>query len=157
MTSKIDIYKFQSWLTSNGAEIIPITNEHEAIRFKGREIGVLYTSGKTSNMYTATAISCFIRNKKWDGKPVNVGRKQSYIKEKAKLLERDGDKCFFCDEPLGEDITVEHLIALVSGGTNSLANMVLAHENCNYQLGSLPIYAKVKMAIEGRLKKYNEI
>lgn len=155
--TRIDKVKFENWLTKNGAEILPPTNEFELVRFKGKEIGVLYKSGKTSNLFTADAISCFIRNKKWEGKPVNVGRKDSYKKEKVKLLERDGDKCFLCDEDLGEDITLEHLLPLVSGGPNTLANMVLVHDECNRKLGVKPLHEKVKMAIDGRVKKLSEL
>lgn len=147
----IDVDKFKKWLAEQGAEIMPPTNQWELVRFKGKEVGVLYTSGKVSNTFTAEAISCFIRGKKWDGKPVNVGRKQSYVKEKVKLLGRDGSNCFLCNTELGTDITVEHLIPLVSGGKNDLSNMVLCHEACNRLLGVKPVYQKVQMAVHNRL------
>lgn len=73
-------------------------------------------------------------------------------KRKAQLLERDGDLCFFCNEHLGEDITLEHLISLTKGGKDNLENSVLAHEECNLKAGNLPIFEKVKLAIELRSK-----
>lgn len=152
MKELVDVDKFKAWLIQNGAEVLPTTNEYESVRFKGKEVGVLYSSGKTSNLYTANAISCFIRSKKWDGKPVNIGRKKTYVKEKVALLGRDGDNCFLCGQPLLTDITVEHLLPLVAGGKNTLANMVLVHEQCNFELGTKSIYQKVQMAIEKRLK-----
>ena len=147
----LNIDNFRDWLILQGAEILPKTNEYESLRFKGKEVGVVYTSGKTSNKYTLTAVTCFLKKKVWNGKPVNVGRKPGYRKEKIKLLERDGSNCFYCGKPLNEDITLEHLLALVSGGKNILSNMVLCHEKCNQEAGILTIVEKVKMAIKLRL------
>lgn len=146
----LNINNFKDWLILQGAEILPKTNEYELLRFKGKEVGVIYTSGKTSNKYTLNAVTCFLRKKKWDGKPVNVGRKPGYTKEKIKLLERDGSDCFYCGKPLEDDITLEHLQALVSGGKNILSNMVLTHEKCNHEAGILTIVEKVKLAINKR-------
>ncbi len=152
MNDKDQIEKFKKWLVCRGVEIMPTTNEYESLRFKGREVGVLYKSGKTNNAFTAMAITCFIRNKKWDGAPINIGRKQSYKSEKAKLLNRDGSDCFYCDLPMNDDITLEHLIALSSGGKNALSNMVLCHEACNLKMNNLPISEKVRFAITNRIK-----
>lgn len=148
----MDFKKFENWLKDRGCEILPPTNEYEAVRFKGREVGVLYKSGKHSNMFTSKAVQAFKRNKKWDGKPINVGRKKSYRKQKQQLLIRDGSDCFLCGKPLGEDITLEHLIALSSGGKNTLGNMVLMHENCNNSVKNITIVEKVRLAIKNRTK-----
>lgn len=150
----INIQKIESlkkWLQDRGCEILPNTNEFEVLRFKGKETGVYYSSGKTSNKYAEHAYICFLTNKKWNGGPVNVGRNPNYKKEKISLLERDGTCCFLCNKELGEDITIEHLIPLSSGGKNHLSNMVLMHEKCNKQVGNLPIVEKVKLAIINRL------
>lgn len=147
------LLKFEKWLIGHGCEILPATNQYEAIRFKGRETGVLYTSGKTSNQFTRDAIKAFKSGSKWNGKPINVGRKSSYKKEKAKLLLRDGSNCFLCGEDLKDDITLEHLIPLSSGGLNQLSNMVLCHEKCNNQVGNMPISKKVQIAIDKRIKR----
>ena len=136
---------------ARGCEILPLTNEYESVRFKGREVGVLYKSGKVSNKFTKKAIYSFRNNLKWDGKPVNVGRKSTYKKEKEKLIKRDGRDCFLCGLPMEDDITLEHLIALSSGGQNTLSNMVLCHQRCNQKMGNMELNKKVKMAIEKRL------
>jgi hypothetical protein len=60
--------KFNIWLQQNGAEILPISNEYEEIRFKGSEIGVKYKSGKYSNEYAKNAFYCYSNGKKWDGR-----------------------------------------------------------------------------------------
>jgi len=145
-----NINKFKKWLISQGCEILPLTNEYEELRFKGRHVGVLYGSGKTSNQYTNNAILCWRSGLKWDGGPVKVGRNSSSKKQKILLIERDGSNCFYCGKPLGEDITIEHLMALNNGGKNSLGNMVLAHRWCNNEAGTLNIVEKVNFAINKR-------
>lgn len=148
-----DIAKLKLWLQGYGCEIIPVTSDYEAIRFKGSQVGVLYKSGNVSNHYTSKALECFHSGKKWDGGPVSTGRHAGYKKQKLQLLKRDGSACFFCGELLGEDITVEHLVALTAGGTNQISNMVLAHEKCNQAAGTLSISEKVARAIKFRVEK----
>lgn len=151
---EIDIEKFKQWLLNHGAEILPCTNEYEAIRFKGREVGVLYKSGKTNNEFTSFAIRAFKLKKPWTyGRAYRTGRQGSYKKEKLMLLKRDGDKCFYCGKRLLDDITLEHLTSLASGGSNKLGNMVLAHESCNQEAGNLSVYQKVELAIKKRKRK----
>jgi len=152
-----ELKKFTNWLLGRGAEILPLTNEYEALRFKGKEVGVIYKTGKTSGSYATKAIKCYIKNKKWDGGPVNVGRKSNYKKEKIELLKRDGRHCFYCGLPLEDDISLEHLISLSSGGKNTISNMVLCHEKCNQEVKNLPISKKVKFAIKNRMKYLSKI
>jgi hypothetical protein len=148
---RLKIDKFKKWLHSYGVEILPPTNDYELLRFRGSETGVLYTSGKTSNLYTDDAVICYLQNKKWEGGVISTGRKKNYINEKKAILKRDGKACFYCGLLMGEDITLEHLIPLVSGGKNTLSNMVLCHEKCNNNAGSLPISKKVNIAIKNRV------
>lgn len=149
----MNLYKFQNWLESRGCEILPTTNPHEALRFKGSSVGVVYKTGNTSGVYTDHAIDCFKKKKTWTGKPINVGRNKSYKKEKRQLIARDGSRCFFCDNELNDDITVEHLISLSSGGKNTLANMVLAHASCNNDVSNVQVQEKVKTAIRKRINR----
>lgn len=148
-----DVRRFKKWLINRGAEILPPTNEYEVLRFKGKEVGVVYTTGKTSNSYTNKAIVAWRTNKRWSGKPFKVGRKKTYTKEKIAIQKRDGCNCFYCGKPLGDDITLEHLISLVQGGKNTLGNMVLAHEKCNQEAGNLTVIEKVNLAILKRQKQ----
>lgn len=147
-----DIRRFKKWLIQRGAEILPPTNEYELLRFKGKEVGVVYTTGKTSNNYTNKAIVAWRTNKRWVGKPYKTGRKPSYRKEKIAIQKRDGSNCFYCNNPLEDDITLEHLISLVQGGKNTLGNMVLAHYKCNQEAGNLTVVEKVNLAISKRGK-----
>ena len=144
--------KFCLWLQQNGAEILPVSNQYEEIRFKGSEIGVKYKSGKYSNDYAKNAFYCYSNGKKWDGRPINVGRKNTYVKEKKEIIKRDGTTCFYCGRLLKDDITLEHLIPLTAGGLNNLSNMVLAHENCNSKMNHKPLVEKVNYALKTRVE-----
>lgn len=146
--------KFKNFLQNYGCEILPNTNPYEWIRWKGKEVGVIYTSGKTKGEYTNHAIKCYRFNIKWNGGPDSTKRPNTTKTQKLRnaLLLRDGDKCFFCGKPLGEDITLEHLIALNQGGHNKLSNLVLAHEECNMEADHMPLVDKVNLAISKRCK-----
>ena len=67
-------------------------------------------------------------------------------KRKARVAEvrhRDGDDCWRCGFPMrfgppynvGKSATVEHVLALASGGTWALENLRLCHVGCNRHLG----------------------
>lgn len=139
-----DLEKFKNWLEKGGCDILPTVHEYEALKFKGRIIGIVFKNGRTSNKYTARAIRFFKENKKWDGYPANAGRKNSYKREKSQILERDGDLCFFCNKPLENDLSLDHLLALSRGGRDALPNMVLMHEKCNNDLDNIPLIDKIK-------------
>lgn len=150
--NNFNLIKFKEWLENNGAEVLPVTNDYELVRFKGDQVGVVYKTMKTANSYTTNALNCYYHSKRWDGRPINVGRKPGYAKEKRALIIRDGTDCFYCGLPLGDDITVEHLISLVSGGKNTPGNMVLAHEDCNQAVRNKTVVEKVKIALNNRIK-----
>lgn len=148
MINAKDLSKFKLWLQNHGCQILPPTNEWEVLRFRGKETGIFYSSGKTSNQYSNIAYIAYKSNTPWNGGPIKTERFSTYAKEKNQLLERDGSKCFLCGNELQEDITIEHLIALVCGGKNNLDNMVLMHSDCNNKVGAMPIVDKVKLAIK---------
>lgn len=64
---------------------------------------------------------------------------------RAKLLKRDGDECWFCGAAMGDDQTIEHLIAKARGGSNTLDNYALAHRKCNADAADLPLVDKLAM------------
>lgn len=145
-----ELEDFKKWLQRHGVEILPPTNEYEDLRFKGQQIGILYKTGKTNSSYATKAKIAFIKNTKWNGGPIKTGRYKNYVKEKIFLIRRDGTRCFYCDQEMGEDITLEHLIALSKGGKNTLENMVLAHFDCNQRMNNKPISEKTQCAINNR-------
>lgn len=146
----MDIEKFKIWLIDKGCEILPPTNPYEKLRFKGSDVGVIYSTNKTSGKYTDEAISAFKNHKKWDGGVIKTGRYSGYKKQKEQILKRDGTCCFYCGLEMGEDITVEHLVDLKYGGKNELSNMVLSHLQCNNKVGKMNLVEKIKFAFNNK-------
>lgn len=66
-------------------------------------------------------------------------------RKRGALLARDGDKCFYCGEPMDDDVTLEHLLAKAHGGSNVMANLVLAHSECNRKAGHLSLVEKLAL------------
>ncbi|MEW5248889.1 HNH endonuclease [Microbulbifer sp. 2201CG32-9] len=144
------IIRFIKWLTDQGAEMLPTTNELEVIRFRcAQGVGVLYRNTKNKNIYNSgpivtEALNAYLNGSKWAGK--GKPTKRTYCsRRKQQLLNRDGDECFYCGQPLGSDVTEEHLVALNQGGPNRLENLVLAHKPCNLKAGNLPVMEKVRL------------
>lgn len=137
------------WLSGRGAEVLATTNVWEVVRFKaGDKLHIIYKNGQgqlTMSVETRKALTAFVMNSSWSA---GVSRGRGNSKRDvvvSTLLERDGDECFLCCQPLGEDITVEHLVAIVFGGPNHIANKVLMHSKCNLRLGHMPVIQKIKM------------
>lgn len=145
------INDFKEWLLENGAEIIPTTNQYEAVRYKGMNVGVLYTSGNVSGIAAQKTMQEFARRKQWSDRPNRFKRKDNR-KKKLALIKRDGTKCFYCGKEMYDDVTLEHLIPLTSGGSNKLSNAVLAHSNCNNDVGHKSLNEKIEIAIRNRMK-----
>lgn len=136
-----------AWLTRNGAEVLQPTSEWEVLRFRAND-GTHIVYRKAVGTFTAApktvkVLDCFLQGESWSS-----GTKKYRGKAKTDvntLLERDGDGCFLCWLPLGDDITVEHLCSVVHGGSNHIANKALAHAVCNAELGHCPVMEKIKM------------
>lgn len=69
------------------------------------------------------------------GKISGLEKKRKY----RRLLERDGDKCFWCDIKFSEEwpYTLDHLVTQAAGGGNQLENLVLACDYCNNRRGDM--------------------
>lgn len=49
------------------------------------------------------------------------------------LISRDGDRCYICQQTFEpRSYHIEHIIPRVHGGTDSLTNLALACQPCNY-------------------------
>jgi hypothetical protein len=72
-----------------------------------------------------------------------VGQRARLI---ARLMFRDGEDCCYCLAPLGDDITLEHVVAQSRGGSDELDNLKLAHDRCNARMADLPPHAKAAAA-----------
>lgn len=142
--------KFKNWLENQGAEIHPPTNEWEALRFKGSNgVGLIHVNKKGRlNITTVAAKQAFFAFSEgvaWDGKPRKLrGRTKQEKSIVNRLLKRDGDKCFYCLYPLGNNVTKEHLVPISHNGPDRIDNMVLAHSQCNNSMGSKSIIEKLK-------------
>jgi hypothetical protein len=73
----------------------------------------------------------------------NVARSIRIQKRRAKIRERDGDRCFYCGVEMifsAENVsaknraTLEHLVDECRGGSNEMDNLRLAHGRCNSTL-----------------------
>lgn len=145
---------FREFLIARGAQVLEPTNEWEVVRFRaGSATAIVYTNAKggiTADGVALAAMNAFIGGGKWTA-GVSTPREKT-IKRPADvraLLTRDGDRCFLCRLPLGEDITVEHLVPVVHGGPHHIANKALAHKACNLRMGHLSLMEKIAMREKG--------
>lgn len=146
-----DVDRFRRWLADQGAEILLPTNRYELLRFRARGVvSVVYcnAAGRVSACtgYAEEAMRAWRAGRRWRAGPPKY-RKPVRVRSVivCTLLERDGDRCFYCGHPLGDDLTIEHVLARAFGGRNHLANLVLAHHACNQRAENLPIAEKVRL------------
>lgn len=141
--------RFENYLREHGCEILPASNEYEVLRFRSAlGVGVIYTGkkGLSCNVPSvADAVQRFLAGQQWQAGKVKAAANAGTPKRKARLLARDGDRCWFCGLPLEDDITEEHLVARAQRGHNSLDNIVLTHFKCNERLGHLALVDKIKL------------
>jgi hypothetical protein len=145
--------KFLAAVIAAGGEVLAPTNPYEIMRFKTRHgVGVVYEGrrGRTWNAEAKAAREHLAGGGKGSLAPGVVRGRRTGKGTVDRLLERDGATCFFCGSPLGEDITVEHLVAVAHGGPNHVSNLFLSHSDCNREAGHLSAPEKVRMALELR-------
>lgn len=152
--------KFAKFLKSRGSDILPTTNPFELARFTtDGSVGIVYKSTKgeiRKSGWTKSAREAFIAYKTnsstWraSSPTPRSSCKDRSAKIRRTLRQRDGDFCFFCGQPLGNNATIEHLIPLSAGGPDTLQNMVLAHRECNNQAGSMTVTEKIALRDEKR-------
>lgn len=123
------IAAFKAQLAEAGAELLGPTNPYEVLRFRTKlGVGVIY-SGRRGETWNAEAIAArdHLAANRGSLAPVAVRGRRNDRATVNRLVERDGDQCFFCGLSLGGDITIEHLIAIAHGGPNHVSNLFLAH------------------------------
>lgn len=147
---------FVKFLQARGAEILKTTNEWELIRFYANgQTSIIYKNRAGGVTYTGEALKAFQAyhtSQPWacDTRKHGRGPNRPSVKIRT-LLARDGDKCFFCGDPIpqGEE-SIEHLLPLAHGGTHHISNLALAHGPCNQGAGHLSIIQKIALR-ESRL------
>lgn len=163
--------EFLAFVAANGGEVGTPTNPYEVVRYRAywrgtktssvhvvyaKESGLLTWTGGSEGHYRA-----FLDGARMDELPSvpeapkakaaeprlpkKGGKGKSASRTRAVLRLRDGDDCWFCGKPMGDDCTLEHLIAKAKGGNNSLANYALAHRQCNADAAALPLVEKIAM------------
>lgn len=94
-----------------------------------------------------------------DSRSTEVSRPGSQQRRRVKetLLDRDGDRCFWCERFFDYDVmmTVDRLIPGSQGGTYKLSNLVLSCERCNMLRSSMPAGEFKTKARELRLDELN--
>lgn len=138
-------------LVAAGGEMLVTSpgNEWEIMRFRTKfGVGVVYTTkrgGETWNSEARAARDHVLTPGSGSLAAVKTVKRRNIPHEYQTLLERDGQNCFFCLKPLGEDMTREHLVAVAHGGPNHLSNKFLAHQRCNTAAGHLSAPEKIRI------------
>lgn len=140
-----DAEKFKNYLTDRGAVVLPPTNPWEVVRFRTQNgVSVVYTNKNGHLTFTGEsqkAYDFYKSGRKW----VAVNRKRQSLKaQKQKIAERDGKVCWFHGDKLDYDqLTIEHLLEFSKGGSDHIANLVLACEESNTAVVGMSISEKV--------------
>jgi Restriction endonuclease len=51
---------------------------------------------------------------------------------------RQRNLCALCGKPMGDDVTLDHIMPVTKGGEDSFENTQAAHEVCNWMKGNVP-------------------
>lgn len=176
---RFDVPGFVAFLAANGCEVGSPTNPYEVVRYRAywqgsqrpithivyaKETGLLTWMGGSQGHYRAFLDgTALVGNgppfvSQFEGpqsKPDEQRLPKAPVSKTAvsrrALLARDGNECWFCGEPMGDDCTIEHLVPKSRGGANSLANYALAHKQCNADAANKPLVDKI--AMRARLRK----
>lgn len=138
------------FLERGGAEIIPPTNPWEMARFKTeRGTHVIYKNAQGrfsySDPHADQAHKAWMGKKPWLAPEKTQRRDRKYLQ--VAIIKRDGDECFYCGGAFtdGNPATIEHMLALGSGGNNVFENLAVAHASCNKEADCLAVTQKVKL------------
>lgn len=147
---------FVSFVENRGGEILALTNEYEVLRFRGEAgVAIIYRNKQCCLSWSKLALiawEAFKEGASWRGAqktPRLSYRQKKRLNLVARLSERDGAKCIFCQKNLTTDTaTIEHFLPLSSGGKHHLSNLGLACVECNRAVGHRPLAWKIKFAVE---------
>lgn len=75
------------------------------------------------------------------------------MKQLDRLLLFQGNRCFFCEQPIPEgEASVEHLVASSNGGSNDDENCVACCKSLNAAFGNRPYKEKLRAVVSHRGK-----
>lgn len=150
---------FKTRLVAAGGELLQTTNNpYEVMRFRTKYgIGVVYSNKAGRETWNKEALQA-AHHLEVPGNgslaAVVVVKRKGHAGENERIIERDGPDCFFCLEPLGDDATREHLVAVAHGGPNHISNKFLAHARCNHHAGHLSAPEKIRIREEALHRRW---
>jgi len=153
------IEKLLTAIVAAGGERLAPTNPYEVARFRTLYgVGIIYRNAKGKQTWNPEAEMAqeHIKAKKGSIAPVVVVNRAGHAQRRSavlRILDRDGGDCFFCGDPLADDVTLEHLVPIAHGGPNHISNLVCAHASCNQEAGHLSVAEKVALAVAKRTAK----
>lgn len=152
--------KFRRWLVGHGAQILVPLEECELIRFRARNRNAVVWNREGDlqmNKPARLAWRAYRNGLAWSAFTKAKQKRLPNAKQAVRtLLDRDGDACFYCGQPMPEgDRTVEHLLALGHGGNNHLSNLALAHKACNEGASVNSIVEKIRHREKLRAGKHS--
>jgi hypothetical protein len=141
----------EAFIVERGGEVLTPASEWELLRFKAQ--GAVHVVSRQASGHlvyggdSAHAVRCWLGHLPWRGSDSHRGQVGKRLRSHhvRTLVARDGDACFLCGRPLGDDITEEHLVPVTHGGPDHLANKVLAHAACNKRMGHLSVMEKIRL------------
>ncbi len=145
-----EVTRLSKYVTDCGGEVLPGTNEYELLRFRTAiGTGIVYTNARKSRItLTGEAERCYDAMK--SGKPARLGGKRKVRHVSDQRLESAGQaqgwRCIYCDLIVkAEDCTAEHFLSMQHGGTNHVANIVMACGHCNAIANNKSVFDKLRM------------
>lgn len=149
------LQKFETWLTENGALVEATTNQYEVFRVQtNKGVFVVYRNkwgAENWPDYLRGLYSLFLEGGRTSLCPEKKTTRNARRQIRA-ISDRDGCCCWFCGKPFAseKDATIEHLLSKSYGGSNHLANLVLAHSECNNAASNKSIPEKILLREELR-------
>ncbi|MGB3290971.1 MAG: HNH endonuclease [Burkholderiaceae bacterium] len=141
---------FERFIIDRGGEVLAPTSDWELVRFKtATSTAIIYTKASGAVTFyggAKGAWDAFLRGASWTAGNKTKRKKGGQAVVIQGLIRRDGRECFYCGlDTTDEDASVEHVVPLNAGGTNHIANKVLAHKRCNSEAGHLSVIEKIKL------------
>jgi len=148
MHHNLDQKAFIRWLKAQGADVLTPTSQYEFARFRAHgELHIIWRNKREQISSLEFGQKCLEHFTRGAGLKMgfSTGRKTIPQKIKVQLMNRDGADCFFCQRPLGDDVTIEHLVAVARGGPDHTDNLALAHDVCNRSAGNMSLMEKINI------------
>ena len=155
---------FRVWLVKNHASLLPPTSEWEIYRAEtnlGMIVGYRNKMGKANHpVIVHKLLETFEKRQPVPSLARTEPKKKYHGSKQAKrilaLMNRDGERCFYCglhlrrpyapgDAQASRPIpTVEHFLSTAKGGPDNIHNCLIACKECNGEADSMSIVQKIE-------------